>query len=787
MFRSEDMTLARVMFVQESWWQTLNAIASIETCMIIPRKVDLHSSIVDYASKYEKRSDELQNVLRQIEQTLKDFEEVIPTPREKAGTYVKSLDDILNLEKNEGRKLLDELDGLIREKYASLTERVQRYNQIVETKMKIKNNIDSHDIIKKQNPSLYEDLSTQYLPGERRLKVLIGYLPAQYVLKVQKLLFRLSRENTIVNSYPLPPPSTDPVLFSRNYVSKVIVSVVVPSSEDNFLFQRISKVIQNYDFVPINNLTEMDELLEAEKENDVLLNQTFSSLKKAFAEFTEGKSLMSLPYFYELKIMLEREAQFASAMKNFQVSEDLYWIDLWVPTRVKSSLNDVLNCSFSSGSRFAQPKVIELYGPNQLSKNTSAPSLFSDHPILAPFQLMVETYGIPRYKELNPSIFTIVSFPFMFALMFGDIGHGAILFGLGLFYTFLCEDEYSVVRPYRYMILLMGFFSLYTGFIYNDFLAVPLIISPSCYDINTFTRTSEDCVYHFGIDWVWFQSSNATLFLNSFKMKFSIIIGVIQMVFGIVLKVANAFYFRNYVDVFFEAIPQLIFMLVIFGFMTLCIIVKWLTAWNPSEAPSIISVFINFTTVSTPIITDAATETTIHRVFIGIAVACVFLMLVPKPIILWRASKNAKKDHKHLNEKDLDSDHKEEEDVPLGEFFIHQMIETIEFVLGSLSNTASYLRLWALSLAHQQLSEVFLSMIMLNSLKDNEGYIGPILVTVLGYFFFALVTGGIILGMDLMECSLHALRLHWVEFQNKFFKGDGIKFEPFNYSPIIGL
>lgn len=289
------------------------------------------------------------------------------------------------------------------------------------------------------------------------------------------------------------------------------------------------------------------------------------------------------------------------------------------------------------------------------------------------------------------------------------------------------------------------------------------------------------------------------------------------MLLGIFLKGLNASFFRSKMDFFFEFIPQFIFMSLLFGYMNVMIFIKWSTDWtvNSSQSPSIITTLMNlFLKVGSvegkPLfyLSEPTFQENLQFYFLMISLICLPIILFPKPILTYlnlnkhknqthvhdlnSYKKLSENDHHHDHHHDHDTNHNHNDDHMeskennhddehgFGDIFVHQAIETIEFTLGSISNTASYLRLWALSLAHAQLAKVFFEKALLGFIQ-NANFI----FIIIGYFIFINVTFFVLMCMDLMECFLHTLRLHWVEFQNKFFKADGRKFNAFDFANLI--
>lgn len=278
------------------------------------------------------------------------------------------------------------------------------------------------------------------------------------------------------------------------------------------------------------------------------------------------------------------------------------------------------------------------------------------------FQEIVNTYGVPTYKEVNPSVFAIVTFPYLFGIMFGDIGHGFVLFLVGSALCLLSDfirtraPGMEPILGMRYILVLMGIFATFAGFIYNDLMAMPLWIWDSCFqmtEIHNESHHDDDydhvamqavpipgCVYPLGLDPMWHLGANELAFNNSLKMKLSVILGVLQMGLGVCMKALNALYFKNRLDFVYEFVPQIILLFVLFGYMDIMIIAKWTTdfTYKESTAPSIISNMIDMAlnggAIAPGTVALFPRQQAISILFLLIALVCVPMMLFPKPFIL---------------------------------------------------------------------------------------------------------------------------------------------------------
>ncbi|XP_062299055.1 V-type proton ATPase 116 kDa subunit a isoform X10 [Scomber scombrus] len=518
---------------------------------------------------------------------------------------------------------------------------------------------------------------------------------------------------------------------------------------------------------------------------------------------------------------------------NIDVTQKCLIAEVWCPVSDLDSIQFALRRGTErSGSTV--PSIL-----NRMQTKQTPPTFNKTNKFTSGFQNIVDAYGIGNYREINPAPYTIITFPFLFAVMFGDMGHGVLMTSAAL-YLVIRESRilsqksdnemFNMVFAGRYIILLMGLFSIYTGVIYNDCFSKSLNMFGSGWSVRPMfgpkgaNWTSETLdgnsvlqldpavpgvfggPYPLGIDPIWNVATNKLTFLNSFKMKMSVILGVIHMLFGVSLSLFNHLYFKKPLNIFLGFIPEIVFMASLFGYLILLIFYKWAAydAFDSKDAPSLLIHFINMCLFNYNDPTNKPLypgQMGIQVLLVLIALACVPCMLIVKTMVLrrqhlWKKHLGTQKfggvrvgngpteDEAGIMDHDQLSQHSEEGDeFDFGDVAVIQAIHTIEYCLGCISNTASYLRLWALSLAHAQLSEVLWSMVMHLGLSSRSG--GGFFGLAIIFGAFATLTVAILLIMEGLSAFLHALRLHWVEFQNKFYCGQGFKFVPFSFESIL--
>lgn len=719
-------------------------------------------------------------------------------------------------------------------------------------------------------------------PDDMVFSNVAGLLPSGDKDRFTRMLFRATRGNCFVRFAPL---NQKKALDAEGKpINKLCFIIFFKSSTLEGKIKRICDAFlcNRYDLSNLNNPEEMEALI---KENE----KEIAEAKKVIDLNTETKKTLCT----ELAQFVEEWMWIVKREKSTYHTLNLFKPNYAGPGVMRGK-GWILTSQMAKATRAIKRGHRGLNGATYVMENVQGkwptpPTHFICNEFQYAFQAFVNTYGIPRYKEINPALFTAATFPFLFGVMYGDVGHGSCLALFGLYLILTSANAHlkttgemlKQLYTARYMLFMMGCGGIYAGLVYNDYFSLglnlfgtrysyPISISGIKAKFISFYG-DEKYIYPFGVDPIWKTAENELLFYNSMKMKMSVILGIIQMIVGICLRGLNSLYFKSWVDLICEFVPMIIFAVGFFGYMVILIFVKWSIDWDKRMAlgscsydslgnigkctldplnvktsfcynavgkqctalstlaevcplgyggtsggcqpPNLITTLINIALSPGNVVEPMyAGQGSVQSYILLAAFFCVPWLLCVKPFYLKYTHKpsppkatpvssdveaspmHPASDHGHghavvaTNHAEEEEEHNDHaagghghgDEFNFGEIFIHQAIETIEFVLGMVSNTASYLRLWALSLAHTELAAVFWEKAMAVAIRQNN----PAAV-VIGYAIFACVTFGVLLAMDVLECFLHALRLHWVEFQNKFYKADGYAFAPFEYKTIL--
>ena len=476
-----------------------------------------------------------------------------------------------------------------------------------------------------------------------------GVIPRERMAAFERILWRTLRGNLYMNQSEIPEPIINPE--TNEEVSKNVFIIFAHGKEIIAKIRKISESL-GADLYSVDENSELrrDQIHEVNDRLSDLASVLRNTKSTLDAELTAiGRALAAW------MVIIKKEKATYQTLNKFSYDHQRKTLiaEAWAPTNylglIKSTLQDV-----NDRAGLSVPTIV-----NQIKTTKTPPTYFKTNRFTLGFQTIIDAYGTIKYREVNPALPAIVTFPFMFAVMFGDFGHGIILFAAALAMIYYertlqrrkLDELFGMIFYGRYIVLMMGIFSIYTGLIYCDAFSKELPIFKSMWTWNddgkgpTASRV-EGYTYPFGLDWRWHDTDNDLLFSNSYKMKLSILLGWSHMTFSLIWSLVNARYFKTPIDIWGNFVPGMIFFQSIFGYLAFAIVFKWSIDWNgrgespPSLLNMLIYMFLQPGTLEDGAVPLYKGQAAVQVILLLLAVLCVPVLLFLKPFYLrWEHNK----------------------------------------------------------------------------------------------------------------------------------------------------
>ena len=277
------------------------------------------------------------------------------------------------------------------------------------------------------------------------------------------MLWRVSRGNILLKKFDIEEKLEDPE--TGELQSKCLFILVFQGDK---LQQACMKICNGYH----TNLYPCPERAEERRKMYVGVMGQINDMMMVIEQSDDHRSRILVAAAKNVKhwqVMVAKMKSIYEVLNCFHITDHSLIGECWIPeTRIPEARYALVQGQNASNS--AVPSVL-----STLATNATPPTYNVTNKFTAGFQNIIDSYGVSNYGEVNPAPYSIITFPFIFAVMFGDCGHGVVM---TLFGIWLCLYERSLARVKdeifsmffsgRYIILLMGLFSIYTGFIYND-------------------------------------------------------------------------------------------------------------------------------------------------------------------------------------------------------------------------------------------------------------------------------------------------------------------------------